>query len=82
VLDLPNAKIHGNPLRGQVSLSYTGNLLNLPLTEECVAAKSPPYELVNIIAEACEIKNPNHYSLLYTGLSGSSMESIFSTFTR
>jgi hypothetical protein len=82
MLNLAGTEIHGSPVRGQVSLSYTGNLLNLLMTEECAAAKCPPYELVSLIADVCEIKDSNHYSLLYTALSSSSMESIFSTFTQ
>ena len=82
MLDLAGTEIHGSPVRGQVSLSYTGSLLNLLMTEECAAAKRPPYELVSLIADACEIKDPNHHSLLYTALSSSSMENISSTFTQ
>ena len=81
-LNLAGTELHGSPVRGQVSLSYTGNLLNLLMTEECAAAKCPPYELVSLIADACGIKDPNHYSLLYTALSSSNMESISSTFTQ
>lgn len=81
-LDLAGTNIYGSHVRGQVSLSYTGNSLNLLMTEECAAAKCPPCELVSLIADACEIKGPNHYSLLYIALSSSSMESISSTFTQ
>jgi uncharacterized protein (DUF1015 family) len=52
------------------------------MTKECAEAKCPPYELVALIADACEIKDVNHYSLLYTALSSASLESIFSTFTQ
>jgi hypothetical protein len=79
-LSLNGTQIHGSPIRGQVSLSKTGNLLNLLLTEECAAAKCPPNKLVSLIADICEIKDQNHFSLLYTALSSSSMESIFSAF--
>jgi hypothetical protein len=82
MLNLSGTEIHGSPVRGQVSLSYTGNLLNLLMTEECAAATCPPYELVALIADTCEIKDANHYSLLYIALSNSSIESIFSTFTQ
>ena len=78
---MAGTEIHGNPVHGQVSLSYTGNFLDLQMTEECAAAKCPPYELVSLIADACGIRDPNHYSLLLTALSTSSMESISSTFT-
>jgi hypothetical protein len=82
LLNLRGIEIHSNPVRGQVSLSYTGNVLNLLMTKECAAAKCPPYELVALIAEACEIKDANYYSLLYTALGSSSTESIFSTFAQ
>lgn len=73
-LNLAGTEIHGSPVRGQVSLSSTGNQLNLLLTEKCAAAKCPPYELVSLIASALGINGPNHYSLLY--------ESISSAFTQ
>jgi hypothetical protein len=82
MLNLAGTKVHGSPVRGQISLSHTGNLLNLFMTEECAAAECPPYELVSLIADVCDIKDPNHYSLLYTALSSSSIESTFSTFTQ
>ena len=81
-LNVDGAEIRGNPVRGQVSLSHTGDLLNLLMTEECAAASCPPYELVSLIAEACSIEDPNYYSLLYTALSSPSMERISSTFTQ
>lgn len=77
---MAGTEIDGSPICGQVSLSYTGNRLNLLMTEECAAAECPPYELVSSIADAFGIKDPNHYSLLYTALSNSSMESISSAF--
>ena len=81
-LNVAGAEIRGSPVRGQVSLSHTGDLLNLLMTEDCAAAKCPPYELVSLIADACGIEGPNHYSLLYTALSSRSMERISSTFTQ
>src|SRR2546421_1193215 len=77
LLNLDGTEIHGSPVRGQVSLSYAENLLNLLMIEECAEAKCPPHELVTLIAEACEITDAKHFSLLYTVLSNSSMESIF-----
>lgn len=81
-LNLAGTEIHGSPVRGQVSLSYTVDSLNLLMTEDCTAAECPPYELVSLMADACGIEGPNHYSLLYAALSNSSMESISSTFTQ
>ena len=81
-LNVAGAEIRGSPVRGQVSLSHTEDLLNLLMTEDCVAAKYPPYELVSLIADACGIEDPNHYSLLYTALSSPSLERISSTFTQ
>ena len=81
-LNVAGAEIRGSPVCGQVSLSHTGDLLNLLMTEDCAAAKCPPHELVNLIADACGIEDPNHYSLLYTALSSPNMESISSTFTQ
>lgn len=81
-LNLAGTEIHGSPVRGRVSRSYRGDLLNLLMTEECAAAKCPPYELVSLIADACEIKDQKYYSLLYTALSSSSIESISSSFTQ
>lgn len=82
MLDLNGTEIRGSPVHGQVSLSENRDMFNLMMTEECAAAKCPPYELVALIAEACEIKNSSHYSLLYTSLSSSSIESISSSFTQ
>ena len=82
VLNLSDTEIHGTPVRGQVSLSSTGNMLNIILTDECAAAECPPHELVALIADACEIKDTNHYSLLFTALSNASLEGIFSTFAQ
>jgi hypothetical protein len=81
-LNLAGSEVHGSPVRGQVSLSLNGNLLHLLMTEECAAGKCPPYELVSLLAGVCDIKDPNHLSLLYTALSSSSLQSIFSTFTQ
>jgi hypothetical protein len=81
-LNLAGTEIRGSSVRGQVSQSYTGTLLNLLVTEEFAEAKCPSYEFVRLIADVCEIKDPNHYSLLHTALSSSSMESIFSTFAQ
>jgi hypothetical protein len=81
-LKLSGTEIHGSPVPGQVSLSHTGNLLSLLMTAECAAAECPPYELVALIADACEIKDANHYSLLFTVLNSSSMKMISSTFTQ
>jgi hypothetical protein len=82
LLNLDGIEIHGSPVRGQVSLSYAENLLNLLMIEECAEAKFPPHELVTLIAEACKIIDVKHFSLLYMVLSNSSMESIFSAFTQ
>jgi hypothetical protein len=79
-LNLAGAEIRGGDVRGQVSLSYTGDFLNLLMTEECAAAECPPYELITRIADACGIKDPKHFSLLYAAFSNSSMESLDSTF--
>ena len=81
-LDIADAQIHGQPVRGQVSLSCTGDLLNLIMTEECAAATCPPYELVRLVADLCEIKDPSHHSLLFTALSNVSIESTASTFAQ
>ena len=81
-LNLAGTEIHGSPVRGQVSLSNTADSLSLLMTEECAAAQCPPYELVNLLADVCGIKDPNHYSLLNTTLSSSSLEEISSTFTQ
>jgi len=82
LLKLADSEIHGSPVRGQVSLSSARGFLNLFMTEDCAAAECPPYELVQIVADACDIKDPNHYSRLYMALSNSSMESIAATFTQ
>ena len=80
VLDLGSTKVDGNPVRTTVSLSHTGYMLGLNMTEECAVAKCPPHELVSSLAALCEIQDPNHYSLLYTALSNPNLESILSTF--
>ena len=77
LLKLASTEIYGNPVRGQVSLSSAGGCLNLFMTEDCAAAECPPYELVRIVADACDIKDPNHYSLLYIALSNSSIAATF-----
>ena len=82
LLNLDGTEVHGNPVRGQVSLSYAESLLNILMIEECAEAKCPPHELVTLIAEACKITDMKHFSLLYTVLSNSNMESIISAFTQ
>lgn len=79
-LNVGSDEIHGNPVPCQIASSYTGNLLNIFVTEECASAEFPSYDLVSLIADLCGIKDPNHCSLLYTALSSSSMRSIYSTF--
>ena len=74
--------VQGKPLKGQVSLDSKGSLLNLIMTEECAAAALPPYELVTLLADECQIQDPNDRSLLYTALISSNMESIYSTFSQ
>ncbi|KAI3318140.1 hypothetical protein HD806DRAFT_549483 [Xylariaceae sp. AK1471] len=81
-LNLFGAEIHGSPIRGQVSLCNTGRLLSLVMTEECAAAKTPPYELVKLMADFCGIKDSSHFSLLYMALGDLSLESISSTFAQ
>jgi hypothetical protein len=80
VLNIGGKEIIGGEVRGQVALSYTEGFLNLLMTEDCATAKCPPYELANLIADVCGIKNPKDFSLLYTALSNPSLESIYSTF--
>jgi hypothetical protein len=55
-------------------------MFRLSMTEECATAECPPYELVSLIADACGINEPKHFSLLYTALSNSSTKSISSAF--
>jgi hypothetical protein len=80
MLNIAGTEILSGDVRGQVSLSYTENFLNLLITEECAAAKCPPYELATLIADACGIKDPKYFLLLYIALSNSSLESINTTF--
>ncbi|PQE10655.1 heterokaryon incompatibility protein [Rutstroemia sp. NJR-2017a BBW] len=80
VLNVAGAEILGDDVRGQVSLSYSENFLNLLMTEECAAAAHPPYELATLLADACRIEDPKHFSLLYIVLSNSSLESINKNF--
>ncbi|PMD47662.1 hypothetical protein L207DRAFT_415975, partial [Hyaloscypha variabilis F] len=82
LLKLTSTNICGSPVRGQVSLSSSGGYLNLFMTEECANAECPPHELVRLVAEACNITDPNHFSLLYTALSNSRLESISAAFTQ
>jgi len=82
LLNASGTEIHGTPVRGQVSLSDTGNMLNIMMTEECAEAECPPHELVALIADTCDVTDTNHYALLFTALSNARLESIFSTFTQ
>jgi hypothetical protein len=81
-LKLDSGIIYGDPVRGQVALSKSGDHFHLFMTEDCANAECAPYDLVRILADACEIKDPNHYSLLCTALSNSSVESIAAAFTQ
>jgi hypothetical protein len=72
--------VKGSPTRGEVARSDAGNVLNLFITEEGASEETPPYELVNIIADACQLSDPNHRSLLHTALSSSNIRGLISTF--
>jgi hypothetical protein len=52
------------------------------MTEKCVTAQSPPYELVSALAPVLDIKDPGHFSLLYTALSKSGVDSTVSAYAR
>jgi hypothetical protein len=49
LLYLNGTEVNGSPVPGQVSLSNKGNVLNLLMTEECIADDCPSYELVSLI---------------------------------
>ncbi|GAB1312753.1 hypothetical protein MFIFM68171_02963 [Madurella fahalii] len=82
VLNLPAEDIHGHPVRVQLTLTNTGRSHNVFKTQDCATADSPPYELVTRIADLCGIKDLKHFPLLYTALSDSSLQRIFSTLTQ
>ncbi|KAH7202459.1 hypothetical protein DER44DRAFT_669606 [Fusarium oxysporum] len=79
-LNFKGTIIQGRSVAGQVSLSRSHNLFHLFMTEECAKAKTPPYDLLSLIADACSIRNPVHYSLLCTLLGNSDLEEIYSVF--
>jgi len=79
-LRIADCTVKGSPTRGQVARSDAGNVLNLFITEEGASEETPPYELVNIIADACQLSDPNHRSLLHTALSSSNIRSLISAF--
>lgn len=58
------------------------DLFNLILTEENSATESPPYELLDILADILEISDGIHRSLLYTVLISSNLKSLYHTFTQ
>jgi hypothetical protein len=80
-LNLKGTIIQGRSVSGQVSLSRNHNLFHLVMIQECAKAKTPPYDLLSLIADACAIQNPVHYSLLYTLLGNSNLEEIYSVFS-
>lgn len=79
-LSLNGNEIVGKPVIGEVALSDTGNGLHLLMSEECAVANCPPYALVSLIADLCEIRDAADISLLHVVMSNRNLKSIYSTF--
>lgn len=82
MLERDETPIRGNAVDGQVSLSKTDDSLSFYMTEECIKASCPPYEFALLLAETCGIKDPSHYTLLYTVLTNPDHNAISSTFVQ
>jgi hypothetical protein len=82
MLERDETQVRGNPVDGQVSLSKTDDSLSFYMTEECIKATCPPYEFAALLAETCGIKDPSHYTLLYTVLTNPDLNTISSIFVQ
>jgi hypothetical protein len=81
VLAVSHAQILGNSISGgKASLSHRGHVMELFMTEECAGAEIAPHELVQLIADYCEISDQTHRFLLVTALGNSSPENIQEAF--
>lgn len=80
-LSLPGkGLIVGSEVPGDACLAKNGCLLTLSMTQDCIESKTPPYQLVKLMADYCSIKDSGHFSLLYMVLSDLSIENLSSLF--
>ena len=75
-------KIPGRHGKGQVASAMVGNTLTIIMTEESIAAECPPFELVELIQDHCDLVDPMSLSLLHTALSDSNIERVYATFMK
>jgi len=80
-LEFPGRRVDGHPVLGQVALSK-GSHVKLIISEECVTAKTPPYELVKLLADTFHVTDPKDFTLLNLALSDVSADSILSVFNQ
>ncbi|OCK90529.1 uncharacterized protein K441DRAFT_578728 [Cenococcum geophilum 1.58] len=74
--------VAGFPGKAEVASSATNDSLNLFLTEDCITVECPSFELVEMIAKHCGIKNLTHQNLLQTILTAATHNRIQATLLR
>jgi hypothetical protein len=75
-------EISGTSENGELASSSTNEMLQLFMTEECISADCPSFDLIELIADHCSINNPKHRSLIYTALSDENSLRIQTTFRK
>ncbi|CAO2650180.1 Nn.00g014720.m01.CDS01 [Neocucurbitaria sp. VM-36] len=66
----------------ELASTSTKKMLRVFMTEECISADCPSFDLVELIADHCSISLPKHRSLLFTALSEESVRRIKATFSK
>lgn len=57
-------------------------MLQIFMTEECMSADCPSFDLVELFANHCYIQLPKHRSLLFTALSEEHIRRVEATFRK
>jgi hypothetical protein len=71
------AGTHGN---GQAAFSTINGRLQVFVTADCVAAKNPHFELIELLAKHLDVRDPTHWSLLSMALNEGDLVRLKDTF--
>ena len=71
--------VEGNPVVSHAAI-LKGTPLRLVVSQQCATTKTPPYELVKVLADALFVTNPRDFPLLHLALSDEGLGSIRSVF--
>ncbi|KAM0424514.1 hypothetical protein ACHAPT_010228 [Fusarium lateritium] len=81
-LDLGDSQVIGRPDRSLVACSAIGGTLRVFITEECNPSRLPVPEIVQMLSDHFEIKDPAHLGLLYTLFNEKAHKKIEEAFAR